>query len=346
MLCYFISKRTFKILNVVEVNSHAISYNLDCGGKTKIVIAGKPGAADEDFVILKDGKDTTFKGIIESIDNAEGEIKHTISCLEMEQVFNRQILLSDVEIIKTTGIEDFVANAIQNYFAASGDVFLDMSYINCNVLTHTKVNSKPIAENGIYNLKTYIGNIKQQYGIFLDFEFTKDNLNISIYKKEQLPMNIDTTITDVTEPNEIYKVKVLSKLLVIWLNTVTQAETMRYFYLHSDRTVSEVNEDRIDGTVSTVYIEAETEEEMIQEAKNEFKSNSYSHSIEADILKRSKIYPLKELYVGHEVKIKTSSGIKESIISEISLSDAADVISVKFGILKVTLTDKMKGALK
>lgn len=346
MLCYFISKRTFQILNCVEVNSYSIAHDLDCGGKTKIVIAGKPGAADEDFVILKDGKDTKFKGIIENIDNAEGEIKHTISCLEMEQVFNRQILLSDVALIKSAGIEDFVAKAIQTYFAASGDAFLDMSYINCNVLTHTKVNSKPAAENGIYNLKTYIGNIKQQYGIFLDFEFTKTNLNISIYKKEQLPMNIDTTITDAIEPHETYKVKVLSKLSVIWLNTLTQEKTMRYFYLHSDRTISEVDEDRIDGTISTVYIEAENEEEMIQEARNEFKSNSYSHSIEADILTSSKIYPLKELYVGHEVMIKTNAGIKESIISEISLSDAADVISVKFGILKVKLTDKMKGVFK
>ena len=345
MLCYFISKRTFQILNCVEVNSYSIAHNLDCGGKTKIVIAGKPGAADEDFVILKDGKETKFKGIIESIDNADGEIKHTISCLEMEQVFNRKILLSDVDLIRTEGIEDFIAKAIQTYFAASGDAFLDMSYINCNVLTHTKVNSKPSTENGIYYLKTYIGNIKQQYGIFLDFDFTKTNLNISIYKKEQLPMNIDTTITDVIEPKETYKVKVLSKLSVVWLNTTTQAQSMRYFYLHSDRSISETDNDRVDGTVSTIYIEAETEEEMIQEARNEFKSNSYSHSIEAGILINSKIYPLKELYVGHEVMVKTAAGIKESIISGISLSDAADVISVKLGILKVKLTDKMKGAL-
>lgn len=346
MLCYFISKRTFQILNCVEVVSYFIAHDLDCGGKTKIVIAGDPGASDEDFVILKDGKTTKFKGIIENIVNAEGEIKHTISCLEIEQVFNRKILLSDVSLIKTTGIEDFVANEILTNFAATGDAFIDMSYINCNVLTHTKVNSKPSTENGIYYLKTYIGNIKQQYGIFLDFEFTKTNLNISIYKKEQLPIKIDATITDVIAPEETYKVKVLSKLSVLWLNTTTQEKSMRYFYLHSDRTISETDEDRIDGTISTVFIEAETEEEMIQEAINEFRSNSYSHSIHADISAKSKLYPKNELYVGHEVLIKTAAGVKESIISELSFSDAAETISLKFGILKVTLTDKMKGAMK
>lgn len=343
MLCYFISKKDFSILNCVETSTYSISHNLDCGGKTKITIAGKPKASDEDFVILKDGKEVKFQGIIENIDNADGEIKYVVSCLEIERCFDRQIVLSDADIIKTTGIEDFVANAIQKHFSETGDSFIDMSYINCFVLTHTKINSKPTTENGIYNLKTYIGNIKQQYGIFLDFEFTKSNLNIYIHKKEQSTMQIDTTITDIYSCKETYKVKALSKLNVVYVNTETQAEAMRYFYLHQDRSVSEINKNRVDGTISTVRIEAETEEEMIQEAKNEFKGNSYSHSIEADILATSKLYPMQELYVGHEVKIKTAAaGIQDSIISEISFTDAQDLISVKFGILKVKLTDKLK----
>lgn len=343
MLCYFISKKDFSILNCVEANSYSAAHNLDCGGKTKITIAGNPKASDEDFVILKDGKDIIFKGIVENLSNADGEKKYIVSCLEMERCFDRKIILSDVDIIRTTGIEDFVAKTIKTYFSESGDSFSDMSYIRCNVLTHTKVNAKPAAEDGIYNFKTYLGNIKQQYGIFLEFEVTKDALNISIYKKAQEPMQIDTTITDVISCKEIYKVKVLSKLCVVWFNKITQEESLRYFYLHSNRSISEVDKDRINGTISTIRIEAETEAEMIQEAKNEFKSNSYSHSIEAEILATSKLYPAHELYVGHEVMIKTAAaGIQESIISEISFTDAADVVKVKFGILKVKLTDKWK----
>ena len=246
-------------------------------------------------------------------------------------------------MIATNGIEDFIANTIEKHFANTGDPFSDMPYIRCEVLTHTKVNAKPAADDGIYNLKTYIGNVKQQYGIYLDFDFTKDGLHISIYKKDQSTMQIDTTITDIYQCKETYKIKVLSKLIVKWLNTTTQAESMRYFYLHSDRSVSEVNTDRVDGTISTVYIEAENEAEMIQEAKNEFKSNSYSHSIEAEIAADSKLYPASELYVGHEVTIKTAAaGIQKSIISKISFSNAADIISIKFGILKVSLTEKLK----
>ena len=294
-------------------------------------------------MILKVGKEVKFKGIIEQIDNADGENKFTISCLEIEQLFSRKIVLTESEIISNVGIEDFVARTIRYYFSESGDAFIDMSYINVNALTHTKISAKPATEDNIYNFKTYIGNIKEQYGIFLDFEFTKDKLNISVYKSDQNFMQIDTMISDVTSCKETYKIKVLSKLNVVYVDKETQAETMRYFYLHSDRSISEIDKDRIDGTISTVRIEAETEEEMIQEARNEFKSNSYSHSIEAEIITTSKLYPVNELFVGREVMIKTAAaGIKESIISGISYSDADNVVFVKFGILKVSLTDKLK----
>lgn len=343
MLCYFISKQDLSILNCVETSSYSVSHNLDCGGKTKITIAGNPNASDEDYVILKDGKNIKFKGIIENIDNADGELQYDVSCLEIERIFDRKIILSNTDIIKNIGIEDFLVQTIKDYFSESGDDFIDMKYINCTAKTHTKVNSKPPAEDGIYNLKTYIGNIKEQYGIYLDFDFTKTDLNISIHKKDQSSMQIDTTITDVVTCKETYKVQVLSKLSVVWLDTTMNEKTTRYFYLHPDRTVSEDDTNRVRGTVSTIYVEAETEEEMIEAAKSEFKSNSYSHSIEAEILTRSKLYPVDELYVGHEVMIKTAAaGIKESIISEISHSDNSDVTKIKFGILKVTLTDKLK----
>lgn len=343
MLCYFISRRDYEILTCVPVVSYSIAQNINCGGKSKITIAGDPLASDEDFVVLKDGNEIKFKGIIESIENADAAAEYVISCLEIEHCFDRKIFISDTDLIKSSGIEDFIAKTIETYFSASGDEYSDMSYIRCIAATHTKVNSKPSGDKGIYNFKTYLGNIKEQYGIYLDFEFAKNLLYITIRKKEQAAMQIDTTIADIVSCDEIYKIKVLSKLNVIWLNTLTQTESKRYFYLHSDRTISEVDTDRINGTISTSYIEAETEEEMIQAARDEFKSNSYSHAIEAEILTDSKLYPLDELYVGHEVTIKTAAaGLKESIISEISFADNSKTIAVKFGILKVTLTDKLK----
>ena len=128
----------------------------------------------------------------------------------------------------------------------------------------------------------------------------------------------------------------------MWENLATKKQTLRQFYLHTNRTISEVDTDRVDGTVSSLFVAMETEEEMLQAVYNEFKSNSYSHLIEADIFADSKLYPRKDLYVGHEVNIRTSAGIKESIISGITFTDVSSAISVKFGNLKVSLTDKLK----
>lgn len=342
MLCYFISKKDFKITNCAEVNAYSISHDLDLGGKSKIIIAASPGASKEDFVILKDGKETIFLGIVENIDNYQGEKMHTVHCMEIERIFDQKIFLSDAEIIKETGIEDFVSHTIKKYFSDTGDSFIDMPYMICKALTHTKVSSKPNADDGVYNFKTYLGNIKEQHGIFLDFDFTKTTLNVVISKKEQSAMQIDTTITDIDNCKETYEVKALTKLNVLWKNLTTNAEETRTFYLHSNRTISEVDEKRVEGTTSSMYVEYETEEEMLQAVYDEFKSNSYSHLVEADIYSNSRLYPKKELYVGHEVKIKTFAGVKESIISGISYDNTSNAISVKFGNLKVSLTDKLK----
>ena len=99
MLCYFLSKKDLSILNCVEVNSYTIVQNIDCGGKSKFVIAEDPRAENKDFVILKDGKNIVFKGIVENIDNYQGEKIHTISCMEIERIFDQKIFISDVEII-------------------------------------------------------------------------------------------------------------------------------------------------------------------------------------------------------------------------------------------------------
>ena len=79
-------------------------------------------------------KNTKFKGIIEKIDHADEELKYSVSCIEIEQIFNRKIILSDVEIISRTGIEDFIAKAIKTCFTESGDDFSDMSYIHYSLM--------------------------------------------------------------------------------------------------------------------------------------------------------------------------------------------------------------------
>lgn len=117
------------------------------------------------------------------------------------------------------------------------------------------------------------------------------------------------------------------------------------YYLRSDRTITTDASDseRVDGTTKTIFIEAETEDEMYQEALNEFKSNSYNHSVSAKFLINSKLYDTKDLYVGRKCRILSEkAGIKETMITAISKKDSNDYIEVTFGNLPVTLTRKIR----
>lgn len=119
----------------------------------------------------------------------------------------------------------------------------------------------------------------------------------------------------------------------------------KIYYLRSDRTITADSADaeRVDGTVKTIYIEAETENEMYQEALNQFKANSYNHSVSAKFLLNSKLYDPKDLYVGRKCRILSeSAGVRESIITAVVKKDGADYVEVTFGNLPVTLTRKLR----
>ena len=119
----------------------------------------------------------------------------------------------------------------------------------------------------------------------------------------------------------------------------------KIYYLRADRTITTNASDseRVDGTTKTIFIEAETEDEMHQEALNEFKSNSYNHSVSAKFLINSKLYDAKDLYVGRKCRILSEkAGIKETMITAISKKDSNDYIEVTFGNLPVTLTRKIR----
>ncbi len=121
------------------------------------------------------------------------------------------------------------------------------------------------------------------------------------------------------------------------------------YYLRSDRTITDdaADAERVDGTTKTVFIEAESEEEMYQEALNEFKSNSYNHSVNAKFLLDSRLYDPKDLYVGRKCRILSeTAGIKESMITAVVRKENSDYVEVTFGNLPVTLTRKIRKGMK
>ena len=273
---------------------------------------------------------------------------------QKENLFDRKIFVSNEELISSTGIEDFIVQAITDNFIASEDEMLDKTYISISAATHTPINAKVSAENGVYNLKTYLGNAKQYYGIFLDFAISNKCLVITVRKNEDAEIPIDIEVSDVSDYTETYEVSVLAKLAVRWKipdiedssgNIIVGAVEDRTYYLLSDRTVTEdgTDENRAAGIVSSIYIEAETEEEMRQLVTNQFVSNEYNHKIAFNLNKSSRLYPYKRFYVGRKCRIKTKTGIKTSMVTKFKDISDSGMAGLTFGNLKVTMIEKLRG---
>lgn len=348
MYAYVLDNGNLAVKDVLEYEEYNFQWDIDYDDKSSIMVVRKPNIEDNDFVVCKDGNEIVFQGICGNCAVASDREAYTITLLQIEQLFSREIFVGNEALISSTGIEDFIASEIQANFKASGDDLMDKPYINIMASTHTPIAAKVDAENGIYNLKTYLGNARQYYGICLDFSFSGNRLYIVIRKcsLEQLP--IDTSISDITGYDETYEVSVLAKLIVRWkVPDTEQAEgplTIRTFYLRSDRTIIEDGTDssRAKGTIKSLYIEAQEEAEMLQKVYDEFASNSYNHKISFSIQKWSMCYPEMDFSLGRKCAIKTCTGVKASMVTGIAKKSASSLLQITMGNLKVTLIDKLR----
>lgn len=354
MLAYILDKSNLRTKDILEFENYNFKEDIDYSDKSSITVARKPDVADDDFVLCKnDDNQIVFTSICETYKSNSKDAEYTISLLQKENLFDRQIFVEHEELISETGIEDFIVQAVQDNFTASGDALMDKKYIVISAVTHTPVAARVDAEQGVYNLKTYLGNVKQYYGIFLDFEILGGVLRISVHKKEEPVIPIDIEVTDISDYDEVYSISVLARLLVNWKipdkedvngNITVGALIRRQYFLLTDRTITEnaLNANRAAGVSKSIYIEAEKEGEMLQQVYNEFAANQYSHKISFSLNRKSRLYPKDRFYVGRKCTIRTKSGVKTSLITKAEVKDSSAMIHLTFGNLKITLIDKIR----
>lgn len=349
MYAYILDNHDLSIKDILEFETYDFRTDIDFDNKSSITVPRKPEITDDDFVICKDGNTVIYTGICEHCKGTSERESYGISLMQIEQLFSRKIFVGDETVIIGNGIEDFIFNEIRDNFIKSGDNMMDKPYITVDAVTHTPIAAKVETENGIYNLKTYLGNVKQYYGIFLEFSFEEaGKLHITIQKKEREELPIDTGISDITAYNEVYEITVLAKLIVRWKipdrEGTIGAETKRIFYLLDDRTITEdgTNKNRAKGVINSLYIETETEGEMFQQVYNEFASNTYNHKITFSIVRGSRCYPEHNFFVGRKCLIKTQSGVKKSMVTGMGIVSSSDILEIVMGNLKVTLIEKLR----
>lgn len=355
MIAYILDKTNLKIKDFFYFKDYLFADDIEYSDKSRIVVPKLVNVTDDDFVLCKDGKTELFFGIASDTDTNDQTDNFELTLKQKECLFDRFIFVENDSLIASS-VESFIASCINSNWVSSGDSLMDREYIVPVNQTDTQV-AASIAnivnvENGVFNLKTFLGNVKERYGIFLNFELadtdpkitTGPRLKVNIYKDDSSIVPVDTDVSDISDCQETYNVDALAKLKVKWFNSMTERVANRTYFLTADRSVTEdiSDQDRVDGTIKSVYIEAETEEAMREEVTREFMENTYSHKVTFFLREGSTLYYPEDYYVGRKCTLETKTGVKTSIITAIENRSGVGARKITMGKLKVSLTERLR----
>lgn len=327
---------TFKVKDIVELSNYEINIDEETNANTILDVLKKTTAKARDIVAIKKNNEVIYWGTIDNIQNVDGQSLYEYTIKYITNLFDQDIILENEDLIKTTGVEDFIANAINKNFIQNEDTFVNKTYMQVVTKTHTKKQTSVTnVENGIYNLNTWMTNCTQNYDIVYSFSIVNKKLVILVESKEINKELIDIKAQPISNYSEVFETDVVSKVVVLY-NKVADAEQKGQYtlYLLNDRTTTtdKNNTNRADGRTVTVY--TENYEDAEQLALDQMKQNSYNHNITFNYYNRF-------IKIGTPIAIKT----KESLIFDTYIS-AVKITQNKFyeytcGNIRVKFIDKL-----
>ena len=321
--------KDFSVKDIVEIADYEINIDEETNANSIIKVLKKTTAKSNDIIAVKKNNDVVYWGVVQEIQNEDGRQLYEYTTKYITNLFDRNIKLENEELIKTTGVEDFIAKVITDNFISNEDTFINKTYLQINVLTHTpKQTSVSNVQDGIYNLHTWITNCTQTYDIVYNFSIENKKLVITIENKTYTKELIDTQAQAILNYTEVFETDIVSKVIVL---TTTNTYIL---YLLNDRTTTtdKTNVNRAEGKIETVY--TENYEDAPQKALDVMKANSYNHNITFNLYD-------KYIKVGTPIAIKT----KESIILNTYIS-AIKITQNKFyeytcGNIRIKFIDKL-----
>lgn len=326
----------FSLKDIVEISDYEIIIDEETNAKSILTILKKTNAKAKDIIVVKKENESIFWGIIEEISNEDGEQVYTFSCKYLTNLFDQNIILENENLIRTTGIEDFIANAITRNFISNTDTFINKSFLQLNIKTHTiKQTNVTNVENGIYNLHTWMANCTQNYDIVYGFSIVNKKLVIDIENKSYSKILIDTNAMNISNYSEVFETDITSKVVVLY-DKVNDVENSGIYtlYLKTDRTTTTNMNDRnrAEGKVETLY--TENYEDVAQLALDTIKGNLYNHNITFDLLD-------KYIKIGTPIAIKTKKSIiYDTYISSITMTKKR-FIKYQCGNIRINFIEKL-----
>ena len=310
--------KTFAVRGAVEIDNYEINIDEETNATSNIRVLKELGAKANDIIVIKKEAQVVYWGIIQEVQKDEEGISYIYNTRYITNIFDRFISLGDSSLIRTTGIEDFIADEIYKNFTNSTDTITNIDYLDVEVKTHTvRETSVTNINNNIYNLHTYMTNCTQNYDIMYNFDVSEENkLKMEIENKSITKELIDVNAQPISNYEEVFETDVVAKVIVKY-NKKNDVENPGIYtlYLKTDRTTTtNMNDpDRADGKITTIF--TENYEDANQAALDTMKSNSYNHNITFE-------YYDRYIPIGTPIAIKTKeSSIYDTYISKITITN-------------------------
>jgi len=321
----------FSVKDIVELADYDINIDEETNANTILNVLKNTTAKADDIVAIKKDNEAVYWGIIDNIENEDGKKLFNYTTRYITNLFDQNVELKDEQMIRTAGIEDFIAKTITDNFISSEDTFINKKFLEVVVETHTKINkSVDNVENGIYNLHTWMTNCTQNYNITYKISISKKKLRITIKKEELKKELLDVFAHNISNYTEVFETNIVAKVKVL-----TKEEGSYTLYLLSDRTTTPDmnNKNRAKGRVEIVY--TEKKEDAYQVALDTIKQNTYNHMISFNLID-------KYLKAGTPMAVKTrNSIILDTYISAVRIQKSR-MYEYKCGNMRVGLIDKLK----
>lgn len=328
--------KDFSVKDIVEIANYEINIDEETNANTIINVLKKSTAKARDIVAVKKNNEVVYWGTIDNIQNTDGQALYEYTIKYITNIFNQNIELKNESLIKTSGIEDFIENAILTNFVKNTDTFINLDYLEIEIKTHTKKQTTVSnVQDGIYNLHTWLTNCTQSYDVVYSFSIIDKKLVMNIESKEMQKELIDTQAQAISNYTEVFETDVVSKVTVLYDKVNEEDRKGQYtLYLLNDRstTTDMNNKNRADGKIETVY--TMNYEDAEQKALDTMKANAYNHNI-------TFAYDDRFIAVGTPIAIKT----KESLIFDTYIS-AVKITQKQFyeytcGNIRINFIDKL-----
>lgn len=220
----------FSVKDCIEIPAYEINMDEETNATSTFIALKKTTAKARDIIAIKKDGGIVYWGTIEEIQKEGEGIKYTYTAKYITNLFDRFIKLGTSSVIRSTGLEDFIYNEIYGNFTNSSDSFINISWLDVVVSTHTpKETSVTNVENGIYNLHTWMTNCTQNYNIVYKFEIDDNRLKMTITNEEPTKELIDVNAQPISDYEEVFETDIVAKVSVLY-SKVNEQENPRNIY--------------------------------------------------------------------------------------------------------------------